>query len=263
MSEANSWGRGRPRPAAMALPSRSGLIEPAAKGRGHAVCGLCPGRKPDQSAEVCPDQPDRRRRKGSFADYRASRAAALADSDFFGLCQGVRNGAEIRAFSKRLGRRVTGTDISTTVLQVPDGFLCDFAEPPPLWFGLVDFLYSNSYDHARDLDQTLACWRRLLSTRGLMFLQFTPAHARDAGLSLAELKGRLEQAGFAVETTLSLAPARGLARAVDLGRNLARQLGKRLLAPLLPKSSRAHWSLGYSLRHGVLGETHVVVARPV
>ena len=33
--------------------------------------------------------------------YRRHAAGALAKQDFFALCQGVRNGAEVRAFSRR------------------------------------------------------------------------------------------------------------------------------------------------------------------
>jgi hypothetical protein len=193
--------------------------------------------------------------------YRVHASDCLADDRFFGLCHGVRNGAEIRAFARRLGRRFVGTDISRTIMQVPDGILCDFSYCPDLWTGHVDFLYSNAYDHAADLDVTLAGWRKILSARGYMFLQFTPSHAHDTGLGFDELMAKIKNQGFDIQDILEIKPARGLERALNACRNAVRQIGKRIIGPLITKSSRYHWEIGHTLRYGILVDTKVIVAR--
>ena len=192
--------------------------------------------------------------------YRGVRSANLAKRDFFGLCHGVRNGAEIRAFAGAFGRRVIGTDISTTILQVPDGFLCDFSESPPLWVGKVDFLYSNAHDHAADLDKALARWQDLLAPGGLMFLQWTPNHAHDMRMSLDQFLGRLRSQGLSIDKQIDLLPSRGTSRLVDEAKNAFRFVAKPAARRVLSPYSRSYWSIGYSLRHGVLVETNVIVA---
>jgi hypothetical protein len=194
--------------------------------------------------------------------YRAHRSAALLRERFFGLCLGIRNGAEVRALSRRLGRRIIGIDISETVLEVPNGFWCDFGKCPDLWAGKVDFLYSNSYDHALDLDVTLAGWRRLLAVDGLLFLQFTPAHANDLGISADALRARLTRQGFDIVAIQSLPPSHGLGRAIDTVHNVIRQIGKRLVAPALPTSSQLYWSLKHNLRRGIIIPTQILIVAP-
>lgn len=192
------------------------------------------------------------------AFYRSKRNDLLRDERFFALCHGVRNGAETRAFTKCFGQRVIGTDISISILRVPDGFLCDFSDSPKLWDGKVDFLYSNSYDHAQDLDYTLAAWNRLLSPRGMMFLQFTPEHAIDMGLSFSDLQRKLEQRGFLIEKVIDLKPAGGLVVALDTLYNIARKMCNVLARIIFPKSSRFHWYFSYTLRRGTTKETNIV-----
>lgn len=109
----------------------------------------------------------------------------------FALCQGIRNGSELRAFSWVLGRRVIGTDISPTVLQVPDGILCDFHECPRLWSDRVCFLYSNAWDHSYDLDLLLERWRGLMCDGGMIFLQHTPNSGSDSGVDLPSLVAKV------------------------------------------------------------------------
>jgi hypothetical protein len=153
------------------------------------------------------------RRKFPLASFSREEAAGVA-SDFraafaadgrppFGLCQGVRNGAEVRVFSRRLGFRVLGTDISDTVLAVPDGVLMDFHDCPRLWRGRVDFLYSNSWDQSYDPPACLAHWAELLSERGLLYLQHTPNHLHDSGLSVEALREVMNAAGVPCQRSLT------------------------------------------------------------
>jgi hypothetical protein len=194
--------------------------------------------------------------------YRSTQAAALARRNFFGLCLGIRNGAEIRAFSHYLGRRITGIDISDTVLQVPDGFLCDFTFYPALWKGKVDFMYSNSYDHASDLSVTLSSWADLLAPDGLMFLQFTRAHAHDMKTDLEGVLRRLRAAGFAVQEVMRLMPDhRAHQQLASVCSNAVRYVSRNVLAPLVPNTRALHWRLKYNLRRGLIDQSEVIVAK--
>jgi hypothetical protein len=120
----------------------------------------------------------------------------------FVLCQGVRNGAEIRFLSKKLGCRVIGTDISDSILGVQDGVMVDFHDCPQIWFEKVDFLYSNSWDQSYDVASCIAHWGKLLSATGVMYLQHTPNHLIDSGMSLAALKDVMAAAGIRCDETL-------------------------------------------------------------
>jgi hypothetical protein len=199
----------------------------------------------------------------AIADYyRVNRPSALVRTNFFGLCLGIRNGAEIRALSRYLGRRVIGVDISDSIIQVPNGFWCDFSHCPDLWKGKVDFLYSNSYDHAVELDATLASWVSLLSSEGLMFLQFTPTHAKEIRMDLDNLIQKLVQHGLEILAVHSLETSRGFKRRTELFRNIVRQIGKRMIAPAVPNAWPIYWNLKYNLRHGILLPTQILVAAP-
>jgi hypothetical protein len=199
----------------------------------------------------------------SIADYyRANRRKALLRNSFFGLCLGVRNGAEIRALSRHLGRRVIGVDISDTIMQVPNGFWCDFSHCPNLWKGQVDFLYSNSYDHALDLDATLASWGSLLSLDGLMFLQFTATHAKEIGMDVNKFRNKLNSHGLEVIAVMTLETSRGYKRMTEDLHNIVRQVGKRIMAPAIPATWPIYWNLKYNLRYGILIPSQILVASP-
>jgi len=128
--------------------------------------------------------------------FRARFRSTQADDRPIALCQGVRNGAEVRAFRRALRARVIGTDISPTVWGVRDGFLCDFHSCPALWQSQVAFMYSNSWDHSFDLDELLRHWHSLLHDGGWLFLQHTPAHTADTRVTAGALHARLEANGF-------------------------------------------------------------------
>src|SRR5262249_46491939 len=111
-------------------------------------------------------------------------------------------------------------------------------------------------------DATLAGWRRLLAVDGLLFLQFTPAHANDLGISVEALRARLTRQGFEIVAMQGLPPSHGLGRAIDTVHNFMRQIGKRMVAPVLPASSPLYWSLKHNLRRGIMIPTHILVVAP-
>lgn len=191
--------------------------------------------------------------------YKTHRSSALKREDFFAVCHGVRNGSEIRAFKKNLSRRVIGTDISSTILGVPDGFLCDFSECPPLWQGKVDFLYSNALDHARDINYTLTVWKHLLSPEGLMFIQITDDNEMDMKISFDELLKRIADLGCHIVEVVELQPTRHRALPFNLLFNGLRRLCNMLARTILPKSCNWYWRFSYYLKRGVSKRVRVIV----
>lgn len=99
----------------------------------------------------------------------------------FGLCHGTRRGAEQRWLMEHLpGCRVLGTEISDTAEQFPDTIRWDFHEVKDEWLGACDFVYSNSWDHARDPERCIRAWMSCLRPGGVCVLEHTPRHAEGA-----------------------------------------------------------------------------------
>ena len=94
----------------------------------------------------------------------------------FGICHGVRNGWEVRAFKKKLAMHIIGTEISDTASAFKDVIQWDFHKAKPEWVGKVDFVYSNSWDHSYDPQECLKTWLSLLTEEGMCFIQWTKHH---------------------------------------------------------------------------------------
>jgi SAM-dependent methyltransferase len=88
----------------------------------------------------------------------------------FGLCHGVRNGYEIKQFSKKLNCSVIGTDISETANQFENVIQFDFHNQRDDWIGKFDFIYSNALDHSFDPNLALRNWLDCLNDEGLCFI---------------------------------------------------------------------------------------------
>ena len=73
-----------------------------------------------------------------------------------GICHGVRTGCEVLWFRDILGIPVIGTEIGDS----PGEYITqwDFNIPNPEWTSKFSFVYSNSFDHAYDLERTLEVW---------------------------------------------------------------------------------------------------------
>ena len=70
----------------------------------------------------------------------------------FGLCQGTRNGAEIKYFKSYLNNsKIIGTDISPTAIKFENTVQWDFNKFNNNFYKKFDFVYSNSHDHIHDL----------------------------------------------------------------------------------------------------------------
>ena len=120
------------------------------------------------------------------------------------LCLGARIGTEVKAFLD-LGAVATGIDLNPGPNN-PHVVIGDFhqlsAEPHSL-----DVVYTNSLDHAFDLDRIANEVRRVLKPNGIFIVE--AVHGRDRGINpgffesffwenIEALVGAIEKAGFAV-----------------------------------------------------------------
>jgi len=94
----------------------------------------------------------------------------------FGLCHGTRRGNEQAWFREALGCDVIGTEISPTATRFPHTIQWDFNKVKEEWIGKVDFIYSNSFDHAFNPEQTLDAWMSCVQPDGLCILEWTIGH---------------------------------------------------------------------------------------
>jgi hypothetical protein len=95
----------------------------------------------------------------------------------FGLCHGTRRGVEQAWFSKRLGCRVIGTEISDTATQLPSTVQWDFHNANPEWTGKANFVYSNALDHAYDPELALNTWMAQLNPLGVCVIEHSKWHS--------------------------------------------------------------------------------------
>lgn len=95
----------------------------------------------------------------------------------FGICHGVRNGAEVKLFGQALpGAEIVGTEISDTAEQFSGVVRMDFHDVPQAWINRADFIYSNSFDHSYDPRYCLSQWMRCLKPEGILLIQWSNAH---------------------------------------------------------------------------------------
>ncbi len=94
----------------------------------------------------------------------------------FGLCHGVRNGAEVRTLRELLNCEVIGTEISPQAASFEHVIQWDFHKVKPEWIGKCDFVYSNSLDHSFDPEMCLKGWMSCLSPRGRCLIHWSKNH---------------------------------------------------------------------------------------
>jgi hypothetical protein len=87
-----------------------------------------------------------------------------------GLCHGVRQGHEVLWFRKYLECDVVGTDIGGR----KEGLTIqhDFNQVAKAFLNMFDFIYSNSFDHAYDPEETFNIWCSQLKSGGLIILEY-------------------------------------------------------------------------------------------
>ena len=89
-----------------------------------------------------------------------------------GICHGTRRGNEQVWFRAHLGEQaqVFGTEISDTATDFPFTIQWDFHDVEPSWLGAMDFVYSNSWDHAHDPERAFAGWASCLTPGGFLLM---------------------------------------------------------------------------------------------
>ena len=105
----------------------------------------------------------------------------------FGICHGVRAGAEVKFLRETLGCEVIGTAISNSATKVDHVIEWDFHEVKEEWVGCADFIYSNSFDHSYDPEHCLKQWISCLRPDGLCFIHWGDGHNHhDFGMNNAD-----------------------------------------------------------------------------
>jgi SAM-dependent methyltransferase len=119
------------------------------------------------------------------------------------LCLAARQGSEVRAFIAR-GAFAVGIDLNPG----RGNRYVLFGDFHDLQFGTgtVDVVYTNSLDHAFDIDRLLAEVRRVLAEGGLLIAEVGRGDGEGRGFyeafswaSVGELVKRIERAGFRLE----------------------------------------------------------------
>ena len=118
------------------------------------------------------------------------------------LCLAARQGTEVRAFIDR-GAFAVGIDLNpgreNRYVMVGDFHQLEFAD------GTVDIVYTNSLDHAFDLDRIMSEVHRVLVPDGLLICEVGPGSENGAGpgfyeslswKNVDELAGHISESGF-------------------------------------------------------------------
>ena len=97
---------------------------------------------------------------------------------------------------------IIGTDIAPTANDFPHMVCWDFSIPNADWLEM-DFIYSNSLDHARDARACLRTWHSTLKDNGQLFINWSSHnYAVDSvdcfAASEEELETLLSEVGFQV-----------------------------------------------------------------
>jgi hypothetical protein len=99
------------------------------------------------------------------------------------VCMGSRNGLEPRFFHESGFLRALGTDIAPTANCFPWMMNHDFHEMKPPYLRSFDVLYSNSFDHAYDINRFLLAGRSFLDDASLIILDYSPKDNSSLGPS--------------------------------------------------------------------------------
>lgn len=110
----------------------------------------------------------------------------------FGLCHGVRNGWEVSKLKELLNIKVIGTDISPTANEFENVIQWDFHEINKDWDN-VDFIYSNSFDHAYDPHKCLDVWMDCIKRKsGICYIHWMKSNLKKIDQADCFSASRLE-----------------------------------------------------------------------
>jgi hypothetical protein len=55
----------------------------------------------------------------------------------------------------------------------------DFNKPHEKWINKFNFVYSNSWDHAYDIEETLKIWKDQIKEKGFLILETSHKHEKE------------------------------------------------------------------------------------
>lgn len=96
-------------------------------------------------------------------------------------CMGCRAGTEVFEFKEFCPKaQIYGVDITDNIKSIKTHLdvkieLHDFNHLPEDWENKFDLIFSNSLDHAFNVEQTIAEWRRVTAPGGYLFLELSTA----------------------------------------------------------------------------------------
>ncbi len=98
-----------------------------------------------------------------------------------GLCHGSRTGKEVKMFRKYLNcEDIYGTEIAESrnkyIIQ------WDFHDVKKDWINSMDFIYSNSLDHAYDPEMCVQIWCACLAEKGFLILEHSLQHVKSTSV---------------------------------------------------------------------------------
>jgi hypothetical protein len=110
----------------------------------------------------------------------------------------------LKMFQKKYpNAEVMGTEISDTAEQFENTVQWDFTHQKEEWVGHWDVVYTNSFDHSMNPEETLGTWRDQLSAEGRLYVDYDFASKHNTSREMDPLEVSKEE-------------IRGLFRAVGL-----------------------------------------------
>lgn len=123
--------------------------------------------------------------------------------DCNGLCHGVRQGYECQWFNKYLKNSIViGTDIGGTVKDYIVQH--DFNKQKNEFINKFDFIYSNSFDHAYNPQETFNIWCEQLIKPGFIILEYDRRQEHTGEISKAVNK--VDPVSITVDELIKLVP---------------------------------------------------------
>ena len=132
------------------------------------------------------------------------------------ICHGTRGGHEQKFFKSLYPKGdIVGTEISETATQFPMTVEWDFTKENYKWINKFDIVYSNSFDHTIDPQETLRVWHGQLKEGGFMFIEFSEHSAHTAQRSdplkatFKEIEKLIIESNFEIAETQKIGPVSG------------------------------------------------------
>ncbi len=95
-----------------------------------------------------------------------------SNKNVLGLCHGVRTGWEVHKLRKDLKIDVIGTEISPNASEIDNVIQWDFHNIVEDWRGLINFIYSNSFDHSYMPEKCLDVWMEQINENGIVMIHW-------------------------------------------------------------------------------------------